>query len=199
VKPEVTAKAELRTRLRGVRRAFVAERGSAVLALDSILTSHVKALTDNIKCASLYSARGGECDVMAAITGVLPPTVELALPCATSKSTPLVFRLWCVGEPHIIGPLGFDEPLENAPEVAPNLIFAPLIGFDRRLNRLGQGAGHYDRAFAAFPNAVRIGIAWSCQEVDAIPTDPWDVPLDGIITEKEWIPAFPKRIIDEQA
>jgi 5-formyltetrahydrofolate cyclo-ligase len=199
VKSEITAKAELRTHLRGVRRAFVAERGSAVLVLDSILTSHVKALIDNIKYASLYCARSGECDVMAAITGVLPPTVELALPCATSKSAPLVFRRWHIGDPRVTGPLGFDEPLENAPEVAPDLIFAPLIGFDRKLNRLGQGAGHYDQAFAAFPNAVRIGIAWSCQEVDVIPTDPWDVPLDGIITEKEWIPAFPKRIIDEQA
>jgi 5-formyltetrahydrofolate cyclo-ligase len=199
VKPEVTAKAELRTQLRGVRRAFVAERGSAILALDRILTSHIKTLTDNVKCVSIYSARGGECDVMTAISGILLPTSELALPCATSKSAPLVFRRWRIGEPRIIGPLGFDEPLENAPEIAPDLIFAPLIGFDRRLNRLGQGAGHYDRAFAAFPYSVRIGVAWSCQEVDAIPTDPWDVPLDGIITEKEWIPACPKRIIDERA
>lgn len=199
MKPEITSKTELRIHLRSIRRTFVAERGSAALILDSLLTSHVKALIKNAKCASLYCARGSECDVMAAIIGVLSPTVELALPCTTSKSAPLIFRRWRSGDPRVIGALGFDEPLENAPEVAPDLIFAPLIGFDRRLNRLGQGAGHYDRAFAAFPNAVRIGVAWSCQEIDAVPTDPWDVPLDGIITEKEWIPACPKRIIDEPA
>jgi 5-formyltetrahydrofolate cyclo-ligase len=70
------------------------------------------------------------------------------------------------------------------PRSRPDVILTPLIGFDRRLNRLGQGAGHYDRAFARYENAWRVGVAWSVQEVPAIPADIWDVPLHAIITEE---------------
>ena len=55
------------------------------------------------------------------------------------------------------------------------------------MRRLGQGAGFYDRAFARLPAALRIGLAWSVQEVDILPADPWDAPLHAVVTEKEWI------------
>jgi 5-formyltetrahydrofolate cyclo-ligase len=71
--------------------------------------------------------------------------------------------------------------------VAPDLILTPLVAFDRSLARLGQGAGHYDRAFARYPLARRIGVAFSVQEVERLPTDAWDVPLHAIVTEREWI------------
>jgi 5-formyltetrahydrofolate cyclo-ligase len=70
--------------------------------------------------------------------------------------------------------------------VRPDIILTPLLGFDHLLHRLGQGAGHYDRAFAALPGARRIGVAWSVQHVDPLPTDPWDVPLHAVITEQGW-------------
>ena len=38
-----------------------------------------------------------------------------------------------------------------------------------------------------FPDAWRIGVAWSVQQVDALPTDPWDLPLHAIVTEQDWI------------
>ena len=46
---------------------------------------------------------------------------------------------------------------------------------------------YYDRAFAALPGARRIGYAWSVQEVQLVPLDPWDVPLHAVATEREWI------------
>ncbi len=79
------------------------------------------------------------------------------------------------------------QPSPDAPAFAPDIIVCPLLGFDRCGGRLGQGGGHYDRAFAAYPNARRIGLAWSVQEVAAIPVEPHDVPLHSIITECEWI------------
>ena len=85
------------------------------------------------------------------------------------------------------GPFGLLQPPGDAEEVVPDLILTPLVAFDRTLARLGQGAGHYDRAFARFPNARRIGVAFSVQQVDRLPTDPWDMPLHAIITEREWI------------
>jgi len=89
---------------------------------------------------------------------------------------------------------GFLQPLPSAEICNPDLILTPLVGFDRSLNRLGQGAGYYDRAFAALPDSLRIGIAWSIQECDGLVPDSWDMPLDAVLTEKEWITAPHSRI-----
>ena len=63
-------------------------------------------------------------------------------------------------------------------------ILMPLVGFDRRGNRLGMGAGFYDRSLTGLrrPRPWLIGIAFSCQETAHLPADPWDVPLDYIVT-----------------
>lgn len=90
---------------------------------------------------------------------------------------------------------GIDVPAADAIEGSPSLVLVPLLAFDRRGTRLGQGGGHYDRALARLGRAMTakgsrlraIGIAWAIQEVADLPRDPWDVPLDAIITEREWI------------
>ena len=97
------------------------------------------------------------------------------------------FRAWAPGDPVERGPMKLRQPLASAAERAPDLIVTPLLGFDRAGNRIGHGAGHYDRAFARYPGARRLGFAWSVQEEPAIPHDPWDVPLHAIVTEKEFI------------
>ncbi|MFZ8396223.1 5-formyltetrahydrofolate cyclo-ligase, partial [Staphylococcus aureus] len=74
------------------------------------------------------------------------------------------------------------------PEVKPDIILTPMLAFDAKLDRLGQGAGYYDRAFATFPDAWRIGVAWSVQQVESLPTEAWDMPLHAVITECGWIP-----------
>ncbi len=70
-------------------------------------------------------------------------------------------------------------------------LLIPLVGFDTRGNRLGMGAGFYDRALAKRRGLrpVAIGVAFSCQEVDALPVDPWDEPLDYIVTDRGVIDA----------
>lgn len=80
-----------------------------------------------------------------------------------------------------------------APE-ALDMVLMPLVGFDRRGHRLGMGGGFYDRSFA-FKNRSRklgekplmVGIAHSVQEVAQLAAEPWDVPLDLIVTELEVI------------
>lgn len=93
---------------------------------------------------------------------------------------------------------GVREPPATNLLTQPNLMLVPLLGFDRRGRRLGYGAGHYDRTIAAlraslassaFP-LVAVGLAWSCQEVDRIPTDAFDQSLDWVVTEKEAIGPF---------
>jgi 5-formyltetrahydrofolate cyclo-ligase len=53
--------------------------------------------------------------------------------------------------------------------------------------RLGQGAGHYDRALSLLDQSIAIGLAWSVQNAPALVSDIWDVPLDAVLTEKSWI------------
>lgn len=62
------------------------------------------------------------------------------------------------------------------------IIFVPLVGYDRLNNRLGYGKGYYDSILNQL-SCPKIGLAYRIQEVDRIPIEPHDVPLDEIITE----------------
>lgn len=66
-----------------------------------------------------------------------------------------------------------------------DVILLPLVAFDAHCNRLGMGAGFYDRALAAYitQKPLRAGVAYDFQKVTQLPTDPWDVPLHTIITD----------------
>ncbi|MDP2443313.1 5-formyltetrahydrofolate cyclo-ligase [Rhodoferax sp.] len=73
-----------------------------------------------------------------------------------------------------------------------DLLFIPLLGFDSLGFRLGMGGGYYDASLAHL-NRVRswrrprvIGVAFSMQEVERLPSDPWDIPMDAVLTEREY-------------
>jgi 5-formyltetrahydrofolate cyclo-ligase len=73
-----------------------------------------------------------------------------------------------------------------------DIVLLPLTGFDKAGRRLGMGGGYYDRAFAFKQRITRrkpimIGIAHHCQEVNSLPTDNWDIPLDYIVTDRQVI------------
>ena len=133
-----------------------------------------------------YHAVGGEIDPSPLVDAALSRHCCIALPHVVDRQTPLRF-LMVAGSMLTPGPYGLSQPADDATQAIPDIIITPLVAFDRRGNRLGQGAGHYDRAFVQHPDAWRVGVAWSGQECDAVPTDPWDVPLHAIATEKEWI------------
>ena len=187
-------KSELRAIMRAGRRRFVEERGSNCFSSDLLSSIFNKYIKNKDKIVSSYCATRFECDVNPALLVGIGGEIRLALPWGNSKAEPIIFRRWNPGDASETSALGFDQPRESAPEVAPDLILTPLLGFDRSLQRLGQGAGHYDRAFTQFPDALRIGLAWSCQEVDEVPVDPWDVPLDAVLTEREWIVVASSRL-----
>lgn len=71
-----------------------------------------------------------------------------------------------------------------------DLILMPLVGFDGDMNRLGMGGGFYDRSLAALRQGCRwrrprlIGVAYECQRVKSLECNPWDVPLDWVVTEQ---------------
>lgn len=85
------------------------------------------------------------------------------------------------------------EPEKIDDKISPadlELVLAPLIAFDSSGHRLGTGGGYYDRTFAfirerSHQRPLLIGLAYQDQKVKALPSDSWDILLDGIITEQE--------------
>jgi len=62
----------------------------------------------------------------------------------------------------------------------------PGLAFDRSGYRLGHGGGYYDRFLSGVPkSALKAGLSFGSQILDALPKDPWDIPVDCIISEKE--------------
>jgi 5-formyltetrahydrofolate cyclo-ligase len=111
-----------------------------------------------------------------------------ALPVVVAKNTPLVFRQWAPGEALVLGRWNIKVPLEDAPEVLPDVLLVPLLAFDRQGFRLGYGGGFYDRTLEklrALKKVTAIGIAYAGQEVDAVPYEEFDQRLDWIMTEQE--------------
>ncbi len=134
-----------------------------------------------------YMPIGSEIDPRPLAAQLVAHGARLALPRVESREAPLRFLAWAPHAPLETGLFGLEQPAADAPEVTPDLILTPLLGFDDALNRIGYGAGHYDRAFARYPAARRIGLAWCFQQCDAIPIDAWDVRLHAIATETDWI------------
>lgn len=174
-------KSEQRRLARARRRAFVAERGHSRFPT-ALLRQHL-ALSPCTIVAS-YAAVAGEPDMSDVEAMLRSSGVVIAHPRIDGDI--MTFRLTGDQRPDVSA-LGFMQPPSDAPVITPAVILAPLVGFDRQMNRLGQGGGHYDRAFVALPHARRIGIAWSAQLLPRVTCDPWDGRLHAIVTEKEWI------------
>ena len=81
---------------------------------------------------------------------------------------------------------GIVEPIGENDPISPDLVILPLVAFDRDKHRLGRGKGYYDRFLSHYVGQT-VGIAFSVQEVDCVPTERFDVSLQTIITEKECI------------
>ncbi|SOB99531.1 5-formyltetrahydrofolate cyclo-ligase [Rhodobacter sp. JA431] len=97
----------------------------------------------------------------------------------------LIFRKWTAQTPLIEGEYGAAIP-QDGPEITPRVLIVPLVAFDRRGYRLGYGGGFYDRtleALRAKGPTTAIGYAFSAQEIDEVPIEPTDQPLDLIVTE----------------
>lgn len=110
---------------------------------------------------------------------------RLALPRFADKGAAMEFASF--GDPFEesdleIGPFGLLQPGSEAEKASPDILFVPLIGFTETGARLGQGGGHYDRWLGDFPDTTAIGLAWDCQLVDELPTEPHDIPLTAIVT-----------------
>ena len=113
----------------------------------------------------------------------------VGLPIIEGAGLPLRFREWSPGCDMVPGPFGASVPAEGD-WMVPQILIVPLVAFDRRGGRLGYGGGFYDRTLEglrARGPVLALGFAYSVQEMDALPLEPTDQPLDLIVTEAEII------------
>ena len=181
-------KSALRAHFRQRRSDFVGSMTSAErqVSFSRLPSPLVARMTPDMIVAG-YAALGAEAPAAQLMAHASELGCRLALPHITSRTAPMRFLSWDGRSALEPGPFGLQQPATTSAVVRPDLVLVPLLAFDRRLNRLGQGGGHYDRALSILPGASSVGLAWSVQEADLLATDPWDVPLDAILTEREFL------------
>lgn len=144
---------------------------------------------------AVYLPIGSEIDPRPLIGKLIEAGANLALPCVQEDGS-MVYRAYQRGDMLEQRPFGLLEPNQGVPEVNPTLVLTPLLAFDRSGNRLGYGKGHYDRALTKLREEGRVfvcGLAFFGQEVESVPAESHDVPLDWVMTERGSIPLFMMR------
>jgi 5-formyltetrahydrofolate cyclo-ligase len=127
-----------------------------------------------------------EVDLRPLLFALMERSARLCLPAIVDRET-ILFRELVRGAALVDMGFGTLGPGPDAAILDPHVMLVPLAAFDGTGNRIGYGAGFYDRAIARLHargmEPALIGIAFDCQEVDGVPAEPHDVPLGGIVTE----------------
>ena len=107
----------------------------------------------------------------------------VALPAVVDKKGPLEYRAWRPGDKLVDGVWNIPIP-EKRQIVVPQVVLAPLVGFDRECYRLGYGGGYFDRTLAALvPRPSAIGVGFELSRLATIYPQDFDIPMDLIVTE----------------
>jgi len=107
-----------------------------------------------------------------------------AMPVVLAPRTPLAFREWHPGVKLAEGPMNIPYPVDSR-DVAPDTVLLPMNGWDAQGYRLGYGAGFFDRTLASLDARPRvIGVSFEIARVESIHPQPWDIPVDFIVTER---------------
>lgn len=185
-------KALLRQRQRQLRRALDAqERGR----LDESIRAHLRRLiaSRGVRTVAAFWPFDGEPDLVPLLRQLTADGIGLALPVVTGGAGGgMAFHEWLPDTVMLKSAYGIPEPQGTAARAARDLdlIVMPLAAYDPGGNRLGMGAGYYDRCLAPVRGAaapLRAGVAYSLQEVANVAAEAWDVPLHGVVTEKGWL------------
>ena len=196
---------DLRTRLRAARAALPdASRSRGALLMRGRLFAWLGTYRSQATCTgkpapgviAAFWPMADEPDLRPLLTQWADdPALTVALPVIESTGAPLRFDRWHPDMPMVEGAYGIAIPHTSQP-VVPDIVLVPTLGYTSNGDRVGYGAGYYDRTLAAWRAAghrpVAIGIAWSTGKLDAshVPA-PHDQPLDAILTEDGWLPAAP--------
>lgn len=176
-----------RVRLRALRDGLsVAERRTAGTKLAAHLRGY---LADGLdggrgRVFAGYWPIKGEPDLRPLMAELHAGGVTVALPLVEAKSAPLVFRRWTPQTRMVRGLWNIPVPPPEAPMLLPDIVLAPLVGWDGAGYRLGYGGGYFDRTLAAImPTPVAIGVGFAAARLATIYPQPHDIRLDAIVTE----------------
>jgi 5-formyltetrahydrofolate cyclo-ligase len=153
----------------------------------------VFSIENTIKEVGLYYPIFNEISPLVFIKYFKDNNITTALPVVDINSNSMVFKKWFKKEKLQKSHIGTYEPLRTNKTIFPQIIVVPMLMFDRKLNRLGYGAGYYDKLISNLKryfdkkkkNFITIGLAYSEQETKSIPYESHDQKLDFIVTEKE--------------
>ena len=145
----------------------------------------------NAKHVAIFTPNDGEIETSNTINFLTHQGYLVYLPILVREK----LKFAKMGEKYRKNRFGIDEPIYS-PLIGAHrmdIILMPLVGFDKHKNRLGMGGGFYDKTLSFhkqlknFRVPKLFGLAFDSQEVDKLITQPWDVPLDGIITPTRFI------------
>ena len=182
---------ELRRELKTIRSQLgAADKMAAAEAVAARVIAH---LPDSGGILAGYWASAGELPLHI-LQLRLPANWIWCLP-VVQPDRHLLFAPWRAGDDLATNRYGIPEPTLAASScLRPDELSAalvPLLGFTRQGRRLGMGGGYYDASFAfrkKTPAApTLIGVGFACQELDALDAQAWDVDMDAIATEREWL------------
>lgn len=189
----IPSRATLRRQLREKRNALtVQQQQDAADNLAVNLLAHPD--LRRARHVAIYLPNDGEIDPSVYVSLAKQRGLYLYLPVLHPIHTGrLVFSPFTDDTPLARNRFGIPEPAFSnglkRPPWAMDAVLLPLVGFDEAGGRLGMGGGFYDRTFAFTRHRPRlapklIGLAYECQKVPELPTEKWDVPLHGIVTDE---------------
>ncbi len=172
-----------RERLTGQRLALRAqERQPRDLAIMAGLEAAIGAAGGLV--VSAYWPFKAEPDLRPFLAAIADRGARVALPVVVARARPLIFRAWTPGEAVTRGFWNIPVPLETAEVVVPDVVIAPVIGFDAACYRLGYGGGFYDRTLGArMPRPRVVGVGYAFAAIPTIYPQWHDIPMDLVVTE----------------
>ncbi|MGI9616782.1 MAG: 5-formyltetrahydrofolate cyclo-ligase [Acidimicrobiales bacterium] len=153
-------------------------------AANELLVGHLVSFQPSI--VSAYMPMRTEISPLPAMAELHARQVRVCVPIIEGKGVPLSFREWTPATELMDGPFGAQVPATGE-TLEPDVVVTPMVAFDRRGYRLGYGGGFYDRTFErlhAMEKGTGVGFAYAAQEFDEIPTEPTDVILHSLVTER---------------
>jgi len=155
---------------------------ASALILDNVATI-LQSVSHEV--VGFYWPIRGEIDIVPMMESFVAAGGSAGLPAIVAKAQPLEFRLWRPGDPMARGVFDIPYPAE-ARIVHPQALVVPLVGFDDKCYRLGYGGGYYDRTLSPLaPRPLTIGIGLASTRLETIHPQPYDIPMDYIVTELE--------------
>ncbi len=182
------AKHTLRAKARTIREEAAIATPDAAENLCAQVLAEIPIEPDAV--ISAYWPKGPEIDARPLMTVLHGRGHIVGLPVVVTKGEALLFRRWQPDDTLERGGFGVEIPSADKTVVQPNFLVVPLLAFDRLGYRLGYGGGFYDRTLASLRATSRVtavGVAYSGQEVAAVPRDSTDQVLDWVVTEGEAI------------